>query len=76
MSTTRFLQTLGEACRKTDWQIHAYCLMGNHFHVVPETPGANLVAGMRWFTWTHVANRLSHKSAQPDKQPDLDLCQK
>ncbi len=52
---TRFLQTLGEACRKTDWQIHAYCLMGNHFHVVLETPGANLVAGMRGFLSTYTA---------------------
>jgi REP element-mobilizing transposase RayT len=48
-----FLETLGEACRKTDWQIHAYCLMGNHFHVVLETPAANLVAGMRWFLSTY-----------------------
>jgi putative transposase len=52
---TRFLQTLGDACRKTDWQIHAYCLMGNHFHVVLETPGANLVDGMRWFLSTYTA---------------------
>ena len=44
-----FLQTLGQACAKTDWQVHAYCLMGNHFHLVVETPRANLVAGMRWF---------------------------
>ena len=27
-----FLETLGEACAKTDWQVHALCLMGNHFH--------------------------------------------
>ena len=26
----RFLSTLGEACGKTDWQVHAYCLMRNH----------------------------------------------
>jgi hypothetical protein len=25
----RFLETLGEACQKTGWQIHAYCLMWN-----------------------------------------------
>ena len=25
-----FLRTLGEACEKTGWQVHAYCLMGNH----------------------------------------------
>ncbi len=40
----RFLETLSEACSKTGWQIHAYCLMGNHFHLVLETPQANLVA--------------------------------
>jgi len=22
-----FLKTLAEACQKTDWQVHAYCLM-------------------------------------------------
>jgi len=44
-----FLETLGEVCAKTDWQVHAYCLMSNHFHLVLETPQANLVAGMKWF---------------------------
>jgi REP element-mobilizing transposase RayT len=43
-----FLKTLAEACQKTDWQIHAYCLMRNHYHLVLETPDANLVAGMAW----------------------------
>ena len=28
----RFLETLGEACAKTGWQVPAYCLMLNHFH--------------------------------------------
>jgi len=27
--------------------VHAYCLMRNHFHLVLETPEANLVAGMK-----------------------------
>ncbi len=27
----RFLDTLGEACLKTGWQVHAYCLMSNLF---------------------------------------------
>lgn len=44
-----FLETLGQACAKTDWQVHAYCLMNNHFHLVVETPKANLVSGMKWF---------------------------
>ncbi|MCL5097900.1 MAG: transposase [Candidatus Omnitrophica bacterium] len=44
-----FLVILGQACQKTDWQVHAWCLMGNHFHLAVETPKANLVAGMKWF---------------------------
>ena len=47
-----FLSTLGQACRKTGWQVHAYCLMSNHFHLVVETPQANLVVGMKWFLGT------------------------
>ena len=47
-----FLATLAGVCRKTGWQVHAYCLMGNHFHMVVETPRPNLVAGMRWFLGT------------------------
>jgi len=50
-----FLATLGEACGKTGWQIHALCLMPNHFHLVVETPQANLVAGMKWFLGTYTS---------------------
>ena len=49
----RFLKTLGEACEKAGWQVHAYCLMGNHFHLVLETPQPTLVAGMKWFLGTY-----------------------
>src|ERR1700727_3073008 len=48
-----FLDTLAEACQKTGWQVHALCLMPNHFHLVVETPSANLVAGMKWFLGTY-----------------------
>jgi len=49
----RFLETLAEACAKTSWQVHAWCLMNNHFHLVVETPLANLVVGMKWFLGTY-----------------------
>jgi REP element-mobilizing transposase RayT len=49
----RFLTTLGETCEKTGWQVEALCLMSNHFHLVVETPHANLVAGMKWFLGTY-----------------------
>src|SRR6476469_4313493 len=51
----RFIEALSEACAKTDWLIHAFCLMGNHFHLVVETPKANLVAGMKWLLTTYTA---------------------
>ena len=51
----RFLETLGEACAKLGWKMHAYCLMANHFHLVLETPQANLVAGMKWFLGKHTS---------------------
>ena len=50
-----FLETLEETCRKTSWQIHAYCLMPNHFHLVLETTRANLVPGMKWMLGTYTA---------------------
>ncbi len=52
---TRFVETLGESCAKTGWQVHAYVLMPNHFHLVVETPQPNLVAGMKWFLGTYTA---------------------
>jgi putative transposase len=55
-----FLKTVAEACAKTGWQVHAYCLMRNHFHLVLETPSANLVEGMRWLLSTYTI-RLNHR---------------
>jgi putative transposase len=48
-----FLQTLERTCTKTGWQVHAYCLMNNHFHLVVETPRANLIDGMKWLLGTY-----------------------
>ncbi len=50
-----FLSTLGEACEKAGWQVHAVCLMPNHFHLVLETPRGDLVAGMKWFLGTYTS---------------------
>ena len=55
-----FLKTLAEACQKTGFEVHAYCLMKNHFHLVIETPRANLVAGMRWLLSAYTI-RLNHR---------------
>ena len=42
-----FLNTLSEVCDQFNWVIHSFCLMTNHYHLVVETPDANLSKGMR-----------------------------
>ena len=42
-----YLELLGEVCERHNWTVHAYCLMTNHYHVLVETPDANLSKGMR-----------------------------
>ena len=58
----RFVATLAQGCEKTDWQVHAFCLMTNHFHLVLETPAPNLVEGMKWFLGVYTRRfNLRHK---------------
>ncbi len=42
-----FLTVLGEVASRTGWIVHAYVLMDNHYHLLIETPQANLSRGMR-----------------------------
>jgi len=42
-----FFDVLAEVCDRFNWLILAYCLMGNHYHILVETPDGNLSKGMR-----------------------------
>jgi len=42
-----FLEVLCEVVEDFKWILHAYCLMPNHYHLLVETPEANLSRGMR-----------------------------
>lgn len=57
-----FMKTLGEVCKRTDWIIHAWVLMSTHYHMLLETPHANLVEGMKWFqgAFTQRMNAMHH----------------
>jgi len=57
-----FLTLLGKVCEQYNWVMHAYCLMTNHYHLLVETPDANLSKGMRQLngTFTQAINR-KHK---------------
>jgi putative transposase len=35
--------------KRFNWTVHAYSLMSNHYHLLVETPDANLAQGMRQF---------------------------
>src|SRR5882724_10821060 len=43
-----FMRTLGEACERTGFLVHAYVLMTNHYHLLLETTEGNLSRGMGW----------------------------
>ena len=43
-----FLDVLGSVVERFGWRIHAYCLMGNHYHLLAQTPQPNLSRGMGW----------------------------
>ncbi len=53
-----FEACLFEACAKSGWVLHAFVVMGNHYHLALETPQGNLVAGMQWWQATF-ANRFN-----------------
>lgn len=58
-----FLQTLQEASKQFDAIVHAYCLMPNHYHLLIETPKANLSRIMQHINgiYTQRHNRKQNK---------------
>ncbi|WP_171018966.1 helix-turn-helix domain-containing protein [Microbulbifer harenosus] len=58
-----FLDTLAEAHRRFSVQVHAYCLMGNHYHLLLHTPEGNLSRAMRHINgvYTQRFNRLQKR---------------
>ena len=62
----RFLSIYSEISARLQWITYAWCLMGNHFHLVVETPEPNLSEGMRILNGTytqhvnHVHRRTGH----------------
>jgi len=55
----KFLEVLAEAVERYHWICHAYRLMPNHYHLLVETPLANLSQGMRQLNgvYTQAFNR-------------------
>lgn len=60
----RFLETLAEMVERFGVRLHAYCLMPNHYHLLVETPRANLSQAIGWLqvTYTVRFNRRHRRS--------------
>jgi putative transposase len=48
-----FMDTLAWACGQFGLVVHAYCLMPNHYHLIVQTPQANLSQAMGWIQTTY-----------------------
>ena len=55
----QFLTLLENTVKRYDWYCHAYCLMGNHYHLLIETNTPALSKGMKYLngTYTQYFNR-------------------
>lgn len=82
-----FLKLLAREIYQQGWLCYAYCLMDNHYHLLLETPQANLSQGMRRLngvytqTFNHRHQQVGHlfqgryKSILVDKESYLlELC--
>jgi REP element-mobilizing transposase RayT len=57
----RFVQLLERVCARCEWQVVAWCLMTNHFHLVVDVPAGTISSGMQRlcgdyaqeFNWLH-----------------------
>jgi len=56
-----FLVCLESAANRTNVEIHAYCLMGNHFHLLVRTPDANLDQMMHLLALNYVRGFILRK---------------
>ena len=83
----KFLESLESTVTKYNWLCHAYCLMGNHYHLLIETIDPNLSLGMRQLNGVYTQafnrhhNRVGHvfqgrfKSILVEKESYLlELC--
>lgn len=61
-----WVDLLERSCERFGWRVHAWVLMGNHLHLLLETPEPNLVAGMKWMLgvfsqgWNRRRGRKGH----------------
>jgi REP element-mobilizing transposase RayT len=57
-----FLKVVEETVKRFGWELGAFVVMRNHFHLAVRTPEPNLSAGMHWLQTTFATrfNRIRH----------------
>ena len=60
----KFVQYLEKAAERFALIVHTYCLMGNHYHLLVETPEPNLSMTMQWLNVSYATyfNRKQDRS--------------
>lgn len=60
----KFLEIVASIVDRQRWLLHAYCLMGNHYHLLVETPRGNLSSGMQRLNgrYTQLFNRRHRRA--------------
>ncbi|MFQ6615876.1 MAG: transposase [Fidelibacterota bacterium] len=60
----KFLEYLSGVADRFATLIHAYCIMGNHYHLLLQTPQANLSSAIQWLNVSYAVfyNRLHDRS--------------
>ncbi len=58
----RFVSDLSELAQQYGVRIHGYCLTTNHYHLILETPHANLSQAVQWLNVAYATyyNRRHH----------------
>ncbi len=59
----QWIEILSRACERYNWQVYAYCLMDNHYHILLETVDGKLCKGMRHLNgvYTQYYNRQHNR---------------
>ncbi|MFQ6673753.1 MAG: transposase, partial [Fidelibacterota bacterium] len=52
----KFLEYLAKAAEQYGIVVHTYCLMSNHYHLLMETPEANLSSAIQWLNVSYAVS--------------------